>query len=89
MTLEEWLNTQTQTLSEGVDADDIWNASRLNLPTCETCEYWKAAKGGWGTCKNEMVSQNVWEPPVNIEIFGELFGCIYHSEIEKLREKDE
>ena len=62
-----------------------WDASRENLPKCETCVYWDLQKQihhiGWTECTNPVVAdQKLNELP---PITRKDFGCIFHSKLEK------
>lgn len=56
-----------------------------NLPKCETCKHWTVIKGGkyykdhWGKCDSGALYLDDEATPKD-------FGCIDHSELEKLRE---
>ena len=61
---------------------DSYNAALLNLPTCESCEYWEVAPVvSIGLCVH---------PNLDTKHFTKKdFGCLYHSKIEQLREINE
>ena len=99
MEFEEWYNNEY-----GVDIDEgdfdgwhndeisktskSWNAALLNLPTCESCEYWTVIEDGkyykdhWGKCDSGVLYADDTATPKD-------FGCIDHSEFEELKEKND
>ena len=54
----------------------------LNLPTCESCEYWEVAPVvSIGLCVHPILDTK--------HFLKKEYGCIYHSKIEQLRKDND
>ena len=57
---------------------DTYRFTLINLPTCETCEYWNVTnRVDTGLCVHQNLSTKHFTPKSH--------GCIDHSKIEQLK----